>query len=103
MPDGLTFAINPQTQAASIDLFLKALEDIRRLLRDVDYAIHRERTVRRWIISDLHSSSPTVSVRPLLDDEEMVRVIAAGIRDDDRDGVPSSGDRCGLPEIAHAG
>lgn len=81
MPDGLTFAINPQTQAASIDLFLKALEDIRRLLRDVDYAIHRERTGRRWIISDLHSSSPTVSVRPLLGDEEMVGAIAAGIRE----------------------
>ena len=81
MPDGLTFAINPETQAASLDLFLKAVEDIRRLLRDVDYAIHRECTSRRWIISDLHSSSPTMSLRPLLGDEEMVGAIAAGIRE----------------------
>ena len=81
MPDGLTFAINPATQSASIDLFTKALDDIRRLLRDVDYAINRERSGRRWIISELHSSSPTISVRPLLGDEEMVGAIAAGIRD----------------------
>ena len=28
----LTFVINPEAQVASIDLFLKAVEDIRRLL-----------------------------------------------------------------------
>ena len=80
MPESLIFAINPQTESVSLDLFLKALDDIRRLLRDVDYAIHRERSSRRWIINQLHSTSPTVSVRPLLGDEETVDTIAEGIR-----------------------
>ena len=41
MPEGLTFEINPETQSASVDLFLRALGDINRLLRDVNYAIAR--------------------------------------------------------------
>jgi len=80
MAKGLTFAINPDAQAASVDLFFKALDDIRRLLRDVDYAIHRERSGRRWIISELHSSSPTITVEPLLGDQESIEAIAVGIR-----------------------
>ena len=80
MSDNLTFVIQPETQEASIDLFFKSLEDIRKLLRDVDYAIHRERTGRRWVINRLSSSAPTVTVRPLLDDEETVNIIASGIR-----------------------
>jgi len=80
MPEGLTFTINPELQPASLDLFLKALEDIRRLLLDVDYAVHRERSGRRWIIDRLHSSSPTVGVRPLLGDQDTVNAVASGIR-----------------------
>jgi hypothetical protein len=80
MSDGLTFVINPEAQAASIDLFWNALENIRRLLRDVDYAIYRQRTVRRWIIEGLHASAPTITLKPLLDEQEAVNAIAVGIR-----------------------
>ncbi len=80
MGNGLTFVINPDNQAASVDLFFRALEDIRRLLRDVDYAMHRERTGRRWVITGLHASSPTITVNPLLADDETITTIATGIR-----------------------
>ena len=80
MPDGLTFTINPDAQAASVELFVKALGDISRLLRDVDYAIHRDRSKRRWVIEQLHSSAPTVTVQPILGDQETVFIIAEGIR-----------------------
>ena len=80
MPESLTFVINPENQAASIDLFLKAFGDISRLLNDVDYAINRGRSRRRWIISQLHSSSPTVTVEPLLRDQETIEAVAFGIR-----------------------
>ena len=80
MAEDLTFVINPEAQAASIDLFLKAVEDIRRLLRDVDYAVHGGSATRRWIISGLHASAPTVSVQPILGDEESMAAIAGGIR-----------------------
>lgn len=81
MSEGLTFTINPNNQAASMDLFVKALDDIRRLLNDVSYAMYRERTGRRWVIESLHSSSPTVLVEPLLGDVESAVAVAQGIRE----------------------
>ena len=80
MPNGLTFTINPDNQSASVELFLKAMGDINRLLRDVDYAIHHEKTARRWIIREIHASAPSVTVEPLLGDEETVATIAEGVR-----------------------
>ena len=80
MPDGLTFTINPDAQTTSVELFVKALRDISRLLNDVDYAIHRGSSSRRWVIEQLHSSAPTVTVQPLLGDQETVFIIAEGIR-----------------------
>ena len=80
MPNGLTFTINPDAQSASVDLFLNAMGDINRLLRDVDYAIHHEKTARRWIITEIRASAPTVTVEPLLGDEETVVAIAEGVR-----------------------
>ena len=80
MPESLTFVINPENQAASIGLFLKALDNISRLLRDVEYAVHRQRLGRRWVISGLRASSPAVTVEPLLGDSDMVEAIGAGIR-----------------------
>ena len=74
MADGLTFFINLETQAASIDLFFKGMDDIRGLLRDVDYAMHKDKSSRRRVISNLHSSSPTLTVNPLLGDKETVEV-----------------------------
>ena len=77
--EGLKFTINPENQAASVDLFVKALDDIRRLLNGVTYAIYRERTGRRWVIEGLHSSSPTVTVNPLLGGKESSDAVARGI------------------------
>ena len=79
MPNSLTFTINPDDQSTSIELFLKAMKHINRLLRDVDYAIHHEKTARRWIIREIHSSAPTVTIEPLLGDEETVETIAKGV------------------------
>jgi len=45
----------------------------------VDYAMHQERGGRRWVITHLHASSPTITVNPLLADEETITTIATGI------------------------
>ncbi len=81
MPEGLTFTIRPDNQDASVDLFVKVFDDISRLLNEVSYAIHRDRTGRRWVIAGLHSSAPSVTVRTLLGDEESLLVVASGIRE----------------------
>ena len=80
MAEDLTFRINPEDQAASIDLFFKAIEDIRRLLRDVDYVVHQGTAKRRWIIRELHSSAPAITVQPVLGDQESMDAVADGIR-----------------------
>ena len=80
MPNDLTFTINPDNESASVALFLKAMGAISRLLRDVDYAIHHEKTARRGIIREIHASAPSVTVEPLLGDEKTVATIAEGVR-----------------------
>lgn len=80
MPDSLTFTIQPDGESASVRLFLRALESIERLIRDVDYAITRERSTQRWVIGALHASAPTVTVRPVGGGLEAVDAIANGIR-----------------------
>lgn len=79
MADGLTFTIQPDAESASLTLFRKAIEDIERLIRDVDYVVTHEKNPRRWVISELHASAPTVNIRPLLGDIESVDAIAKGL------------------------
>lgn len=80
MAESLTFAIFPEAQSASLDLFLKAMDNVYRLVRDVDYAVTQERTGRRWIIAQLQSSAPTVTLRTLLGDTETIDAVAKGLR-----------------------
>ena len=75
----LNFTINPNNESASLSLFLKAVQRIQRLINDVDYAVTRERSSRRWVITQLHSSAPTITVRPLLGDTQTVNAIGRGI------------------------
>lgn len=79
MQNGITFTIQPDAESASLSLFRKAIEDIERLIRDVDYAVTHEKSPRRWVIDELHSSAPTVTIRSLLGDSETVDAIAQGL------------------------
>lgn len=82
MIHSLTFIIRPaETEEVSLDLFQKTIEDIRRLVKDIDYAVTRERGKRRWVIEALHSSSPAITIRPLLENEELIETIVQGISD----------------------
>ena len=79
----LAFVIYPETELASVDLLLNALDHIRRLLRDVDYAIYGGKFRPRWDVRSLHSSAPTITVKPGLLDERQpssVHEICEGLR-----------------------
>ena len=58
MADDLTFVINPEGQSASFGLLLKSLEDIGRLLRDVDRAVYGAKSENQWLVSNLTSRRP---------------------------------------------
>ena len=80
MPDHLTFVINSTDEFSSFDLLVKSLEDIQRLLRDVDYAIYRRRPTEEWIVQNLKSSAPTITLTPKREDRQAVGVIGEGLR-----------------------
>ena len=80
MVGSLDFAIYPDAESVPIGLFQKALEDVHRLVKDVDYAVTHETEGRRWVIASLHSSAPTVTIRPMLDGTGTVETILAGLR-----------------------
>ena len=80
MVDGLTFVINPETESASVDLLLKSLEDIRRFLRHVDYAIYGSRSRHQWMVRKLQSSAPSITLEPGPSAAESVDVIGTGLR-----------------------
>ena len=53
MADDLTFVINPETESTSFGLLIKSLEDISRLLRDVDRSIYGAKSRNQWLVRKL--------------------------------------------------
>lgn len=80
MKQGLTFAIHPDGEAVSLGLLQKTIQDVHRLVRDVDYAVTKEKGIRRWMVEELRSSIPTITIRPLLDHSETVEAIMHGLQ-----------------------
>ena len=79
MTESITFVVHPETEETSLDLFVKSIEDVQRLIKEVDYAVTRERPRRKWIIAELHSSAPSVTISPLVDGKTL-DVVAKGLR-----------------------
>ena len=82
MPDQLTFVIDPTDEFSSLDLLVKSLEDIKRLLRDVDYAIYGRgsRREQEWMVTSIKSSSPTITVVPQEERRQYVEIVAIGLK-----------------------
>lgn len=82
MPDQLTFIIDPTDEFSSLDLLVKSLEDIKRLLRDVDYAIYGRgsRREQEWMVTSIKSSSPTITVEPQEERRQSVEIVAIGLK-----------------------
>src|SRR5262245_23963198 len=80
MPESLTFTIYPEGEHISFALLQRTLARVRRLIERVDYVVTHETLGRRWIVSDLHSSAPTITVQPLIDPRGVVDKVADGLR-----------------------
>lgn len=79
MSAGLTFAIHPDGGSLSLGMFHRTVQDIHRLIQDIDYAVTKERVGKRWVIEELRSSVPTITIRPLLDEANITAVILDGL------------------------
>lgn len=76
---GLTFVIRAESEDVPLGLFVKAVDDVRKLVAEVDYAVTREKRGRLWVVTEIHSSYPTITIRPLLDGAETVSSISQGL------------------------
>jgi hypothetical protein len=77
----LTFTLVPEGDNVSLDAMLNALKSVRTLAQDVDLAVTRRTRGRRWVVTDLHSSAPTITIRPATEDEGVVAFIGHGLRE----------------------
>ena len=80
MEDELTFVIHPEAEFASVDLLWESLEDIARLLVDVDRAMYGPKSKHLWYVGNIQSSDPTITVRPDPQGKDAVSVVGAGLR-----------------------
>ena len=82
MADQLTFVIDPTDEFSSLDLLVKSLEDIKRLLRDVDYAVYGRgsRREQEWMVTSIRSSAPTITVAPQPERRQSVEIVGKGLK-----------------------
>ena len=80
MADSLEFQLYGDAEAVYYDSLVKALEDVQRLVRDVDWDVTRETVGRRWVVERLRSSTPTIAIRPAMDGAETLDVLMRGLQ-----------------------
>lgn len=78
--EDLTFSIRPDDGELTFDALYRTVEDIRKLIHDVDATVSQNRTrrARRWYITGFHSSDPTITLRPASDGTDSgIRAVSA--------------------------
>jgi hypothetical protein len=80
MSRSLVFRIQPRATQLGLEYLIRALEDIQRIVRDLDFAITRQATGRAWVVERLESSVPTVAVRPVSDGVTTLETFATGLQ-----------------------
>jgi len=91
MAESLEFALHPEAETVYYAALVKALIDIQGLIRQVDYAVSREKRGRPWRVVALHNPIPTVTLEPAVDGAAVVDTLAQGLR------VVTTGDTANLP------
>ena len=77
--ESITFVLQPETDFATLSTLAKSIEDIRRLIRHVDYAATRLRKGRQWQVLEIRTTAPTITLQPPPGEEEAVKIIANGL------------------------
>lgn len=80
MADALTLQLYPRSDALSLQGLIEAVANVQRVIRHVDYALTRNKKGTVWIVESLRSSTPTITIRPMLDHSGVVDAFADGIR-----------------------
>ena len=80
MAKSLTFAIHPTDDSLWLQTLEKTIEDVRKLIKEVDLAVTRERRGRPWIVTRLQSSTPTITIQPAINGTKVVNAFADGLR-----------------------
>lgn len=78
-PESITFILQPETDFASFATLAKAIDDIRRFIRHVDYAATRLKNGRQWQVLELRSTAPTITLKPPPGEDAAIEIIAHGL------------------------
>ena len=91
MARNITFVMQPETEFASLGALAKSLEDIRKLIRLVDYAATRRREGRLWRVEEIRSTAPTITLTPPPGEADAIDILARGLHsvaEEDADNPP---------------
>lgn len=87
MPETLTVSIVPDDGGVTFDALYRAVEDLRRLVLDVDGAVTQRpgrQRARRWYVDHITSSNPAITLRPATDGtdsgDRTVKAIVGGVK-----------------------
>jgi hypothetical protein len=80
MADSLTVALHPENETLWLETLIRAIEDVRRVVKDIDLAVTRDRKGRPWVVTRLQSTVPTITLKPAVDGTQVVDAIAEGLR-----------------------
>ena len=76
----LTITVTPIEGAASLNLLLKSLEGMRRVLVRVDQAVYGPRSQHSWSVHRLASSTPTITIEADASAFDIPLVVVEGIK-----------------------
>ena len=79
MARNITFVLQPETDFASLGAVARSIEDIRKLIRRVDYSATRRKAGRLWQVENIRSTAPTVTLVPPPGETDAVDIIATGL------------------------
>lgn len=80
MAKSLILELHPDTESMYLDVLVKAIQDVSALVADVDYAVTRERQGRKWVVTSLRSSIPTMTIEPAINGTGTVDAVATGLQ-----------------------
>ena len=79
MAETITFVLQPETDFASLGMLARSIEDIRRLIRHIDYSATRRKAGRLWQVQNIRSTAPTLTLVPPPGETDAVDIIANGL------------------------
>ena len=79
MAHNIKFVLQPEADFASLGALAKSIEDIRKLIRHVDFSATRQKNGRLWQVQKVESTAPSITLMPPPGETDAVDILAHGL------------------------